>query len=164
VSTTGTSMSTGRSTSTETFASTEMFASIGPYTGATLSAEYTMATFGTGAGGISGMAVGMRTALAHAGFTLTACGSGILRPVHFEATQLTRRNIAREAFQQITAGASPITGWRGSYTPDNGREGDRPSRPLWAKRRHSTGSLDHVVGGGNQRRQSGSTKTRAQHN
>jgi hypothetical protein len=40
------------------------------------------------------MAVGMRTALVHAGFTLTACGSGILRLVHFEVIQFTRRNAA----------------------------------------------------------------------
>jgi hypothetical protein len=54
------------------------------------------------------MAVGMRMALVHAGFTLTAYGSGILRPVHFEATQLTRRNTARG----FSAGPS--------FTPERG--------------------------------------------
>lgn len=28
--------------------------------------------------------------------------------------------------------ASPIAGWRGSYTPDNGLDGGRPARPRWA--------------------------------
>src|SRR5579862_8791096 len=92
---TGAFMSAGAFTSAGTFTLTEPFAPIGPYTGVTLSAESTMATFGTGTGGISGMAVGMHTASAHAGFTLTACGSGIFSPVRFEVVRRASRNAAR---------------------------------------------------------------------
>ena len=66
-------------TSIGTFTSIETSTSIEPYMETTSSAEHTMATIGTAVIATSGMALGMHTASADAGSTLTACGSGTLR-------------------------------------------------------------------------------------
>jgi len=44
-------------------------------------------------------------------------------------------------FRNGSKTATPFNGWRGSYSPNDRREGGRPAGQRWAMRRHSHQNL-----------------------